>query len=343
MADTKFDSKSFNAEAFGAYVKNVPNTKKNELIKSKALVSNPEIRKVFSSQTGTNYARIPMFGNIGGDAQVYDGNTDFVPESTVTYEQGVAVYGLMKAWTERDFSYDITGGVDFMDNIAKQVSEYWDAQDQDILLAVLSGIFSMTGTANLKFVNGHTLDISANTDETGKVGATSLNTAIQQACGDNKNTFSIVIMHSAVATNLENLNLLKHLTYTDAQGVTRDLSLGTWNGRTVLIDDSMPVSEQTDYTAYTTYILGDGAISFEDIGAKVPYEMGRDPKTNGGEDTLYSRQRKCLAPKGISFKAGVSATKTTFAAGANWSLVSDGGSNYFDHKGIPIARIVSRG
>ena len=49
-------------------------------------------------------------------------------------------------------------------------------------------------------------------------------------------------------------------------------------------------------TQYTTFIMGNGAISYEDIGAKVPYEMARDPKTNGGVDTLYMRQRKVFSP-----------------------------------------------
>ena len=48
--------------------------------------------------------------------------------------------------------------------------------------------------------------------------------------------------------------------------------------------------------------MGNGAISYEDIGAKVPYEMARDPKTNGGVDTLYMRQRKVFSPYGISYE-----------------------------------------
>ena len=344
MADTKFDSKSFNPEAFGAYVKNVPNLKRNELIKSRALAGNPEIRSVFNSQTGTYYARIPMLGNLDGDPQNYDGGTDIVPTSTTTFEQGVVVFGRAKAWKEKDFATDITGGVDFMSNVAKQVSAYWEDIDQGVLLAILKGIFDMTGTANEAFIAAHTLDISGESES--KVGAASLNTVAQQACGDNKAAFSLVIMHSAVATNLENLKLLKYMTYTDADGITRDLAMGTWNGRTVLVDDGMPV----DGGKYTTYVLGDGAFSYEDIGAKVPYEMGRDMLKNGGEDILVSRQRKCLAPKGISFKsvAGItSPTNAHFEDGANWEIVHDGAvagnRKHFDHKGIPIARIVSLG
>lgn len=363
MADTKFDSKSFNPEAFGKYTQNVPQLKRNELIKSRALVGNADIRNAFSSQTGTYYARIPMFGNLDGDPVNYDGKTNITSTSTTTFEQGVVVFGRAKGWTEKDFSYDITGGVDFMSNVARQVVAYWEDIDQGVLLSILSGLFGMTGTANLEFVNAHTLDITALTDNDAQgnpnnmVGSATLNTAAQRACGDNKNIFTLAIMHSAVATNLENLKLFKYMTYTDADGITRDLAIGTWNGKTVLIDDGMPVEEvaATDtvaaYNKYTTYVLGDGAFAYENIGAKVPFEMSRDPKTNGGEDTLYSRQRKCFAPKGISFTVpsgmGMSPTNAHFADGANWGIVHDGGvganRKHFNHKAIPIARIISRG
>ncbi|MFR8334402.1 MAG: hypothetical protein ACLU9S_20320 [Oscillospiraceae bacterium] len=43
-----------------------------------------------------------------------------------------------------------------------------------------------------------------------------------------------MFMHSVVATNLENLNLLTALKYTDKDGVTRDLTLYSWNGKLVV-------------------------------------------------------------------------------------------------------------
>lgn len=473
----KFDLKTFNPQAFGKYVDIVPKLKKNELVKSKALQPNSQIKQAFSGQTGVVYATIPMFGRIDGTPLNYDGATDITATSTVTYERGVIVIGRAKAWVENDFAEDATGGAGFMSNVARQVSEYWDEIDQDTLLAILEGIFSMTGAANLKFVNGHTYDISAEgTAAKQIVNASTLNTAIQKASGDKKSKFTISIMHSAVATNLENLKLLAYMTYTDALGIERQLELATWNGRAVIIDDGMPVTEVEaseavvavpgvkakytmtvtakgvaddaialtaggksatyicgidwaaqssvtnectelqklieadfpDYTVtkttstvvltqkvaksedaaaiivnkkdstgtldvaiaettegvtaveakaaedarvkYTTYVLGNGAFDYEDIGAEVPYAMVRDEKTNGGQTYLYSRQRKVLAPYGISFtKASVSTNSPTDAelkTGANWELVNDGASSnkkYFDHKAIPIARIISRG
>jgi hypothetical protein len=349
----KFDSKTFNPQAFGKYVERIPQLKKNELIKSGALKGNTEIRNAFNSQTGTAYAILPMYGLLDGDVLNYDGQTDITATSTTTYERGVVVVGRAKAWTEGDFAVDITSGVNFMDNVAQQVSEYFDSVDQSTLLAILEGIFNMTGTENKKFVDQHTYDITAIDD--GMAGPATLNSAIQKAGGDNKSKFTMVIMHSTVATNLENLKLLAYLKQTDANGIERELGLATWNGRTVIIDDDMPVADVAEsskdqgdgYTKYTTYILGAGAFDYENIGAKVPFEMNRDPKTHGGQDTLYARQRKCYAPYGISYtkknQKTLSPTNEELKDGSNWELVNDGSGKVINHKAIPIARIVSRG
>ena len=365
----KFDAKSFNEKAFGKYMSAVPNVKLNKLKECRAIVSDQRLRETFvtNSQTGTVYAVLPFFGLIGGDALNYDGETNLTAERTDTFEQGVFVYGRMKGWTEADFSYDVTGGVDFMANVRNQINRYWNEVDQGTLLAILEGVFAMaaTGTgviktANAEFVDKHTYDIS---DKAAKgdqcVGATSSNVAIENACGDNKQKFSLVICHSTVATHLEYLKLLAYLKYTDAEGIERDLGMGTWNGRLVIVDDSMPVEvvpavpaseggqAQDSYTKYTTYILGEGAIGFEPVGAKVPYEMVRDAKTKGGEDTLISRKRNAVSVAGISYLKAVQSTNSPTDAelknGKNWALVSNGNNKTISHKAIPIARIISRG
>ena len=239
------------------------------------------------------------------------------------------------------------------------------------------------------------------------MSATTVNSATNKACGANKKKFTLVFMHSDVSTNLENLNLVAHLKYTDKDGVQRDLELYTWNGKLVVVDDDLPTTEQegfwvkakiTDagarevvaddteavvagkqiklsevtpvaesyaepkegdyvvfvdaFTEYTTYVMGNGAIAYEDIGVKVPYEMKRDPAKNGGEDTLYTRQRNVFTPFGISYEkkkqATLSPTNAELQDGDNWTLVHSGESvaenrSYINHKAIPIARIISRG
>jgi len=351
MANTKFDSKSFNAEAFKYSVDRVPNLTTNELKKSRALKANSDISDVMTAQNGVAYARIAMRGLLDGDAVNYDGQTDITATSTKTFERGCIVVGRAKGWTEKDFSYDVAG-VDFMDNVAQQVAEYKDTLDQNTILAILEGIFKMTGTKNEEFIAKHTTSIATS------MTATTLNSAANKAMGANKKKLALCFMHSDVATNLENLNLLEHLKYTDAQGVQRSLDLATWNGKLVVIDDAMPIihhdksGDVEAYDEYVTYVLGEGAFDYSDIGAKVPYEMYRDPAKNGGEDTLYARQRKVFAPFGISYEkasqASLSPTDAELKNGANWTLVHSGESvaanrTYINHKAIPIVKIVSRG
>ncbi len=451
-----FDSKLFNAEVFQGYVDRIPNLKLNRLIQSRAIRMRPDLAAAMRDQTGGNYITTQLRGLIGGKPLNYDGQTNITSENTKTFNHGRVVVGRAKAWTENDFSFDITGGEDFLENVAQQVADYWNGIDQDTLLHVLNGVFNMTGDFNLDFVNGHTHDVCALTNansETGLMDQTTLNTAMQKACGANKGAFSLVCMHSVVATHLENLNLLTYLKYNDANGMERELGLGTLNGRLVLVDDDMPTenvasaagvytvtiggtvasgdiirvgdvevklnstsaatnkaaaaalatalgadtdmaatytiansdsavvtlteksghygvgrpktyihsaagtitpattTEPTNaYVKYTSYVLGDGAIEMTDCGAKVPYEVDRNPSTNGGQDTLYSRQRKCFAPFGISFLmnsvATASPTDSELETGANWELVNSvtaDGREYIDHRSIPIARIISRG
>ena len=387
----QFDSKSFNEKNFKYSVEHtrIPNLKTNELKKSKALKGSKDIKEVFK-QDGTAYAKIAMKGLLDGDAVNYDGQTDITATNTKTFERGVVVVGRAKAWTEKDFSDEISGQ-DFMENVADQVAEYKDSLDQNTILAILKGIFAMTGTKNLEFVNKHTTIVKKNMD------ATTLNIATNKACGKNKKKFTMVFMDSDVSTNLENLKVLEYLKYTDEQGIERDLTLASWNGKLVIIDD-MPKTEgyfdataetegalkivantatpaaneiklqdvtpyldskelaAGDYvvlgTEYVTYALGDGAIDYEDVGVKHPYGMSRDESKNGGEETLYMRQRKVFAPFGISYEktsqASLSPTDAELANGANWSLVHSGESvaanrSYINHKSIPIVKIVSRG
>ena len=466
MPNTKFDKKSFNPEAFKYAVERVPNLHMHELKKSKALAGNPDIKAAFGNQDGVFYARIAMKGLLEGAADNYDGGTNITKSNTKTYEQGVIVVGRMHAFTEKDFSYDITGGKKFMDNVAEQVAEYKDGVDQDTLLAILDGVFSMAGdTKSAEFVLKHTYDITGETVKT--LTATSANNAMTKACGANKKNFSMAIMHSNPSKDLENLQLLEYMKYTDANGIQRDIGLATWGGRLVIIDDDMPTypavatqgvwdlevktaatagdkieicgttftwvangetpsateielpstnnvtneataiytklnaittgdiakftwangtakhvtatqkttapgaictaevdaaatslvidfsntTESVETVNYYTYLFGDGAFAYEDVGVKVPYEMARDPFTNGGEDSLIFRQRKCFAPKGISYEKAVqeslSPTDVELANGANWVLVHSGEAqasdrSYIDHRAIPIARIISR-
>lgn len=250
-----FNSKNFNSEIFGQYLETVPRVKQNAMLKAGILRSRPELKSLLTEQTGGNYISVPMTGLIGGSVLNYDGSTDITATGLETFLQSMIVVGRAKAWEEKDFSQDITGK-DFMEEIGAQVAQYWDDVDQATILATLKGIF---GVSDNNFSTDHTHNIIG--ASTATVGATSLNDAIQKAAGANKNLFTMAIMHSVVATNLENQSLLNYIKGTDANGIQRDLGLATWNGRAVLIDDDVPTNPVVGTPGVYTMTVGTKAIA----------------------------------------------------------------------------------
>lgn len=50
-----FDSnKAYNPQAFGRYIKSIPRTRKNELLKSNIFISDEDVRNLFQSQSTRN-------------------------------------------------------------------------------------------------------------------------------------------------------------------------------------------------------------------------------------------------------------------------------------------------
>lgn len=275
-----FDEKAFNPQVFGKYLQKAPNFKNLKMIKSGAIARSPYLASLFNAQTGNAYMTIPYSdGELKGDPVNYDGKTDIPTYGTRTYTRSIQSFGRAIGWTESDFAIDITSGYDAMSQVvATGVNDYWAAYDQSILLSVLKGIFNVSdGAANLEFVDKHTTDITSATGEDSQgnplncVRPATLNTATQRACGDNKDIFSLVFVHSSVATNLENMRLIKYLQYTDKNGIQQDLSIATWNGRTVIVTDEVP----------TKTVVTGGTAGVYTLTITTAFEAGETITVNG--------------------------------------------------------------
>ncbi len=339
-----FNAKYFNKKAFGDYYDTIPQERLNLLIKSGVLRSNPRIKKVLSSQTGSEYAVIPMSGRLNGKPINYDGKTKYDKGKTLpTYKQGVVAIGRKDKFYEDYFTYDITAGTDFMSQVAEQTSDYWDTAWEDILMTIIKGVFAITSEAGLEFAKKHTYDI---TDKEVKViDETTQNKALQQACGDRRKKFAVSIVNSMIATGLENKKLLSNYKYIE-NGIERELNMYSWNGKILIEYDAITEeTTETGETNYITYVLGNGAIDYENLGAKNPHTMREDDEDD--RTYLYQRQRKTFAPHGISYlmknQATDSPTDEELADGANWDIVMGSDGKPYNHKEIAIARIISRG
>lgn len=332
-----FANYPFDAEIFLHEWKNAPDPVKTAMLQSGALEHDEVIQKMIGGDS--NVFTIPFYNVLSGNVVNYDGETDITANQTSgDYQTGV-VFGRATAFTAKTFTKELTGA-DAMGNVARKIGLFWNKKNQATLLKILDGVFSCGGNdANTRaFKAKHILDLTSNDNP--KVDEATANDVMTDSLGDNKGIYSLAVMHSKVAGNLEKMKLLEFYTQTDKEGITRKLNMASWNGLTVVIDDNGTVDESGATPKYTTYLLGQGVIRCADGALEVPVESDRNPYTNGGQDTLITRERMVMHPNGFSFApagmAKASPTDDELATGASWALKHD-------HKAIPLAKIISNG
>lgn len=289
----------YDAEIFNYDWKNTPDVILTSLLDSGAMVNDGEIGNMIAN--GSNFFTVPFYNTLGGTEDVYNGVSNFTGASLTGGSYSGCVFGRMSKWTAKSFIKDFNSGADPMAQIVAGVAGFWHKARQTRVIAILEAVFGITGDADW---TKHKIDITttgSTTADSNKMGVTTINDACISACGDMATDFTLAIMHSTVANRLANLQLLEYSKYTDATGITRNLPIGQINGKTVVINDNVPVissPHDTDEFEYTTYVLGLGALRYAPAPVDVPSEMDRNPDTNGGLDMIYTRLRECIHPYG---------------------------------------------
>lgn len=375
----------FDKEVFNYSWKTTPDLFLDNVLRSGAVQRDSEIARLIAN--GSNAYVVPYYNNIGGTEQLYDGVTDFIYDSLTGGHYKGVVYGRMKAWDAVSFIKDFNSGADPMQQIVNGVATYWQKKRQERLIKLLDTIFNITGDADFAT---HTTDIASATTtitEANMMGATTIADTIVKANGDNSGGYSLAIMHSKVAQDLANLQLLSFGKYTNPAGITSNVRIADANGMIVIINDGVPVTQNVAVTyektedveidekkvyytlsgevyskvttpladnigsyyekivtpttkEYTTFILGQGAIKFEDAPVDIPVEMDRNPEKAGGKDMIYTRLRETFAPYGFTFTKDVSAT-ALIAVPDTELLKSTNWERKIDAKAVMMARIIT--
>lgn len=331
----------FDAEIFLYDWKNTPDLYLTSMLDSGAVVEDAEIANMISN--GSNYFTIPYYDVLDGTEDVYNGVNNFTGASLTGGSMSGVVYGRMSKWSAKSFIKDFNSGADPMAQIVAGVANFWIKARQTRLVKILEAVFGITGNDAWDLHKTNIATSGASVTDANKIGETSIADACVKACGDNANAFSLVIAHSSVANRLANLQLLNFVKYTDPQGITKDLPIGTINGKTLIVNDNVPVADSASATGekeYTTYILGLGAVRYASAPVDVPVEMDRDPNTNGGVDMIYTRLREALVPYGFNFKGDhttdVGIPDAVLTASASYELKMPA-------KSILMARLVTNG
>jgi hypothetical protein len=300
---------------------------RNALVSSGLMVTNDAIQAEFNK--GGKTIDLPFFGDLSGDSEILSDTNPLTPD-TISGDLQTGVRNMRgRAWKASDLAGELSGA-DPMQATARRTGQYWVREMQKSMIAVLQGMYGSGGPlATSHAVGGTTTQLTqaAMVDGIAKLGD-----AGQELTG--------IIMRSPIYYALMKMDLIVPATTTsqlDSRISLQQLELGTYLGRPVLVDDTLPYDAGagtggTD--VHHTYFFGPGAFAYATAPAKNPLETDRDKLA--GVDYLINRTHYLIHPNGISWDGnavGAAPTNAELSTGSNWKKV------YTDYRNIRITRL----
>lgn len=317
-----------------------------EVYQSYTAVNSPEKTAFFESGVVVRNTMLDQKANSGGDTvnvpfwkdldstvapNLSDDTTNSAtPQKVVAGNQIARMAYLNQGYSSADLAGEIAGS-DPMQQVRNRFGTYWMRQWQRRLISSCKGILADNVASN----SGDMLKNVA-AEATGSVTASTLFnrdafTDAVYTMGDMASELQAIAVHSHVMQQMVKNDDIVYIP--DSQG---RLTIPTFMGLRVIVDDSMPVrAGTTSGFVYTSIIFGAGAFGYGEGSAKVPVELDREAaKGNGGGiETLWERKTWLLHPFGFQATgtpAGASFTLAELENAASWSRV-------VERKNAPIA------
>jgi len=307
---------------------------KSDLFQSGIVVQTPDYDER-ATQGGTQ-VNMPHWNDLTGNRQPLSDSAALVPSKLVADQDIARIQNDGNAWSWNHLATQVAGDDPAL-ALADFLAEYWNRQNQYMLINSLTGVFGAASMAgNLLAI--HSESVAAQTAATRLNGSTFVDAT--QRLGDRGDRLVAVAMHSAVEAALRKLDLIDFIP--DSEGKTQ---IKVFQGRRVIVDDGCPVRNgTTDGLVFTTFLFGYGAfgMGFADLNGQ-PVEGGHG--TEGCElardalnsDTfLVNRRRFILHPRGVKFTsasvAGANPTNAELATAANWVRV-------WENKNVPVVAV----
>ncbi|MDB5490354.1 MAG: capsid protein [Micavibrio sp.] len=258
---------------------------------------------------GGKSVHLPFFKDLTGTEQLIDDTTDLVINSIATDQDVAAVFFRAQVFGASDLSGELAGD-DPMGAIADRFADYWVRRMQAALISTLAGAMGAASMAS------NVLDISALTggaqifDGEAFIDATGL-------LGDHQDALVAMAIHSATLNLMKKQDLIDYAL--DSEGKA---TIPTYQGKTLIVDDGMPVASGT----YTSYLFAKGAIAYAEGTPKVPAATERQELKGGGMEYIVNRKKWVMHPRGIKWigtPAGPTPTNAEVATTTNWTRVYD--------------------
>lgn len=327
-------------EIFSPYIQQLTE-EKSRIIQS-GVVQQSAALNAFLAGGGLTF-NVPSFQDLDNDADRVSTDTSSdkftggtiapTPNKIETATEIAVRLNRNNSWSSADLTAQLAGA-DPMAAIGNRVADYWVRRLQLIFVATMNGVIA-DNTANDS--GDYQNDISGASFQDGVTNFSAeafLDTAVTM--GDSMEDLVAVMVHSVVYNRMQKNNLIDFIP--DARG---EVSIPTFLGRQVIVDDGMP----RNGNIYDTWLFGSGFMQMGSAAPATPTEVDRQPGAGngGGQEILYNRQQWCLHPTGHAY-SGTSPNGGPSNANTANNLANAGSWNrvYSERKQIQFARLVSR-
>lgn len=291
---------------------------RNALIASGAIAPDPKLAGL-AAVKGAPVINCPFWNALTGTSQLLSDSASLTVGGITAAKHRAYILARGDARSVNDLA-DIRSGDDPAKAIADGWAQWWATDEQTIALAVMQGVM-LSNVADES--SDLVLDIYA--DEADPAAATQLTASTfisaKAKLGDAAANIVLVAMHSDVYFALQKLELIATIRPSES------VEFETFQGRRIIVDDSMPTTAGTNSTQYTTYLLGRGALARDEgwPGPQPMFEADRD--ILAGDTVIACRKQLILHAQGYDGNsasvAGDTPTNAELAAAANWDRVVD--------------------
>lgn len=247
---------------------------------------------------------------------------------------------LNQSFSDADLVTELAGS-DPMQAIRNRFGTYWQRQWQRRAIAIMVGIAASNVVNNS---GDMVVDVSIADGNNALAANLFGRAAFVNACftmGDRGEEIMAIAVHSVVYKRMINNDDIDFIP--DSQG---KMTIPTYLGRTVIVDDSMPVvAGGTSGFVYTSILFGAAALGYGEGTPQVPSETRREPSqaNGGGVEIIFERNTWLMHPFGFNWTEttvsapGLSPTLANLRLAANWTRATS------FRKNVPIAFLKTNG
>lgn len=306
-------------------------TENSALYRSGIIATDPQIQKLVTEYSARGKTgELNFFNDLGSEDQGQSQTVPFAPDKFTGGKDAFVIHRRGKAWAAHDLAGIITGGGDVVGNARTLMADFQIRARQRMLMHTLKGVFA----SNIAKNSGDLVfDITGLPGEAAFLDEDSLLDAAQ-VLGDAKGALAAIVCHSAVETHLNKIGR-KSQTYQPAdqrQGV-----LASFNGKSLIMDDTLPFNKSTGVAEFFMFARGAVAeASAEPAENNRRFENYREAlKSTSG---IIARDSYVMHIRGVKYVGSTDAdtpSEETIESAASWTRV-------YEQKHIRVLKIIAK-